>query len=51
MPVRGVTAFYVFLRLCSVTVSPRENNLQVFQSLTGLQMEKNYVFRNPRDAI
>ena len=57
--------FCVFLRMCSVTVSPRENNLQVFRytthpyehtkikvsPLTGLQMEKSYVFRNPRDAI
>ena len=57
--------FCLFLRMCSVTVSPRENNLQVFRytthplehtkirvsPLTGIQMEKNYVFRNPRDAI
>ena len=51
--------------MCSVTVSLRENNLQVFRytvhpqehtkikvsPLTGLQMEKKYVFHNSRDAI
>ena len=57
--------FCVFLRMCivtkylhivfsrwnSYTTHPYEHTEIKVSPLTGLQMEKKYVFRNPRDAI